>query len=153
MIFLLKKEQKRFPFSHSTFVCFDYRGLHLVPQVKVVEKVHQLVPTNHRLSHKLWKNFWKGNGNRAVNFLWNRPATLTVSKYYLLSEIPSRVIKNQFKRYSLFSLQVKQYLLILSTEKKCSSNRHEEKKSREMALFFQLFLCLLDTRSLPCQDK
>lgn len=28
---------------------------------------------------KVWNNYWKGNGNKALNFWWNRPSTLIVS--------------------------------------------------------------------------
>jgi hypothetical protein len=34
-------------------------------------------------SLKLWKNFWRGNGNKEVNFSWSKPAILIVSWCYV----------------------------------------------------------------------
>ena len=61
---------------HLLFLIF-YRDHH--PQQLQVKEVEKVVHPQKPLNPKLWKNSWKDNGNRAVNFLWNKPVILTVS--------------------------------------------------------------------------
>ena len=79
------------PLNHTILKIFDftekkywqflflmlYRDHH--PQQLQVKEVEKVVHPQKPLNPKLWKNSWKDNGNRVVNFSWNKPVILTVS--------------------------------------------------------------------------